>query len=217
MSKNAHTGAAAPAEPVPDAGHTGPAGARTAISRGAGARQRVIAAALDVLREDGLPGFTMQAVARRAGASKATLYRHWSTAGALLIDAMDATFRPLPVPDTGRLDTDLAELLSAAATLLQRTEFPRLLAAFIDAAERDPALGALHADLTRRRREPVLRVLARARERGDLPGHLDPEIVTDLLTAPLFYRRFIAHQPIPARLIDDIITHVLGTPARPDP
>jgi AcrR family transcriptional regulator len=180
------------------------------ISRGAGARRRVLQAALEVLDESGLPGFTMEAVARRAGASKATLYRHWPSVGALLVDAMDATFQPLPVPDTGRVETDVAELLTAFVSLLEHTRFPRLLAAFIDAAERDPTLAALHADLTQRRREPVLAVLSRARQRGQLPADLDPEVVTDLLTAPLFYRRFVAHRPIPAHLIDDVITHVLG-------
>jgi AcrR family transcriptional regulator len=191
-------------------------GTKEPISRGAGAHQRVLRAALEVLDDDGLAGFTMEAVARRAGASKATLYRRWPTSGALMIDAMDATFRPLPTPDTGRVDTDVAELLTAFVTLLEHTPFPRLLAAFIDAAERDPALAALHTDLTRRRREPMLAVLARARERGELSGDLDldPEVVTDLLTAPFFYRRFVAHRPITADLIDDVIARVLGTPRR---
>ncbi len=188
-----------------------PADAREPISRGDGARQRLLQAALEVLDEDGLPGFTMEAVARRAGASKATVYRRWPTVGALLIDAMDATFQPFPVPDTGSVQTDVAHLLTAFVTLLDHTPFPRLLAAFIDAAERDPALGALHADLTRRRREPLLAVLARARERGQLPGDLDLEVVTDLLAGPFFYRRFIAHRPIPRELVHDIITHVLPT------
>src|SRR6266498_2417813 len=190
-----------------------PADPRQPISRGAGARQRVLQAALEVLDDDGLAGFTMEAVARRAGASKATLYRHWPTAGALMIDAMDATFQPFPVPDTGRVDADVAQLLTAFVTLLEHTPFPRLLAAFIDAAERDPALAALHADLTRRRREPLLVVLARARERGQLPGDLDLDVVIDLLTGPFFYRRFIAHRPIPPNLVNDVIAHVLTTRA----
>jgi AcrR family transcriptional regulator len=183
--------------------------AREPISRGAGARRRVLAAALGVLEDDGLAGFTMEAVARRAGASKATLYRYWPTSGALMIDAMDATFRPFPAPDTGRVETDVAELLAAFVALLENTPFPRLLAAFIDAAERDPALAGLHADLTRRRREPLLVVLSRARDRGQLAGDLDPELATDLLTSPFFYRRFVAHQPIPPDLIGRVIAAVL--------
>ncbi|MFD2079642.1 DNA-binding transcriptional regulator, AcrR family [Actinopolymorpha cephalotaxi] len=203
---------------MPSAKSTKPSSAKPAsakqgepISRGAGARQRVLRAALEVLDEHGLPGFTMEAVARRANAGKATLYRHWDSAGALLIDAMDATFQPFPVPDTGQVETDLAHLLTAFVRLLEETPFPRLLAAFVDAAERDPALAALHADLTERRREPVLVVLDRARERGQLPDHLDAELVTDLLTSPFFYRRFVAHRPIPDGMVDDVIAHVLGT------
>jgi AcrR family transcriptional regulator len=188
------------------------AGARQPISRGAGARRRVLQAALQVLEEHGLPGFTMEAVARRAAASKATLYRHWPTPGALLIDAMDATFRPFPVPDTGHVSTDVAEVLTAFLLVLEHTPFPRLLAAFIDAAERDPTLATMHADLTRRRREPLLVALTRARDRGQIPAHLDLELAIDLLTAPLFYRRFIAHRPIPPTLVTDLITHVLGAP-----
>jgi len=186
-----------------------PAGAGTPISRGMGARRRVLQAALHVLDERGLAGFTMEAVARRAGASKATLYRHWPTSSALLVDAMDATFLPFPIPDTGLVETDIAELLTNFVALLEHTSFPRLLAAFIDAAERDPALGALPAELTRRRREPLLLALTRAQDRGQLPTSLDPDLTIDLLTAPFFYRRFVAHRPIPPNLITDVIAQVL--------
>lgn len=170
----------------------------------------MVRAALDVLDEQGLPGFTMEAVARRARASKTTLYRRWPTVGALLIDAMDATFQPLPVPDTGKVETDVTQLLNSFVAMLAQTPFPRLLAAFIDAAERDPRLAGMHAELTRRRREPLLTVLARGRDRGQLPRDLDLELATDLLAAPLFYRRFIAHQPIAPELVDNLIAAVLA-------
>ena len=182
---------------------------RQPISRGAGARQRVLRAALEVLDEDGLAGFTMEAIARRAGASKATLYRHWESSGALLIDAMDTTFQPLPVPDTGDARRDLAQLLTGFVAVMEHTPFPRLLAAFIDAAEREPALAALHADLTQRRRDTLLAVLARGQQRGELPADLDLEVVTDLLAGPFFYRRFVAHRPIPPGLVDSVIAQVL--------
>ena len=188
---------------------------RGPIARGAGARRRVLQAALEVLDQEGLPRFTMEAIARRAGASKATLYRHWPTSGALLVDAMDASHRPFSVPDTGRVDTDLAELLSAQLTLLEHPSFPRRLAAFMAAAERDPALATLHTDLTHRRREPVLTVLGRARDRGELRPDIDPELLTDLLASPFFYRRFIAHRPIPGEMINEVIAQVLAG-ARPD-
>src|SRR6266511_1105618 len=76
---------------------------------------------------------------------------------------------------------------------------------------RNATLAALHADLTRRRREPLLIVLNRARDRGQVPPDLDPEITTDLLAGPFFYRRFIAHRPIPPDLAHDVIANGLTT------
>jgi AcrR family transcriptional regulator len=186
-------------------------GARQPVSRGAAARARMLRAALEVLDEDGLAGFTMEAVARRAGASKATLYRRWPTLGALLVDAMDTTFQAFPAPDTGQLATDLEQLLTAFTRTLAHGPFARLFAAFMDAAERDPTLAALHGDLTRRRREPLLTAFARARERGEFTSDLDPEILADLVAAPFFYRRFVAHRPIPPTLVRQVIAQVLGT------
>ena len=184
--------------------------ARAPLGRGEHARRRVLRAALDVLADDGMPGFTVESVARRAGASKATVYRHWPTPSALLVDAMDAEFRPLPEVDTGDLRADLVRLLTAFASSFTDSPFPKLMAAFTDAAERDPALGEMHAELTRRRREPLVRLLDGAVDRGALVGNVDVELVVDLLAAPFFYRRLIAHQSMPPDLPGAVVDHVLA-------
>lgn len=179
------------------------------VGRGARARQRVTAAALDQLAAEGSAGFTMESVARRAGASKATLYRHWPSASALLVDAMAETFRPLPPRAGSDVREDLVALLTQAAGLLASDRFARLMAAIVDLAERDPALAGLHADLTERQRRPVLDVVLRGQAEGEIPAGADPEVVVDLLTAPFFYRRLIAHRPMPATLPRAIVDQVL--------
>src|SRR3954469_22651498 len=190
----------------------GPEGSPSApLRRGEHARQRVLGAALEVLAESGMPGFTIESVARRAGASKATLYRHWPSASALLVAAMDAEFRPIPDVSSGDVRADMITVLTAAAAMLDRPPFPELMAAFIDAAERDPALADLQASLTERRREPLLRVVVEAARQGVVPADVDPELVVDLLAAPFFYRRFVAHRPIPAGMPAAVVDHVLGT------
>jgi len=163
-----------------------------------------------VLADHGMPGFTMEAIAHRAAASKATLYRHWSSPAALLVDAMDMSFQPFPLPATGQLRTDLIELLIRSEALLRDQPFPRLMAAVIDAAEREPAISQLHVQLTERRREPGLRVLTQAQQRGELPASADLELAVDLLTGPLFYRRFIAHRAFPPGYAAAIVDHVLA-------
>jgi AcrR family transcriptional regulator len=183
---------------------------RESLGRGEHARRRVQVAALEVLAESGMPGFTMESVARRAGASKATLYRHWPSPSALLVEAMDAEFRAPPDLDTGDLHADLVDLVGGLATGLTGSRFPTLMAAFVDAAERDPALADMHAELTRRRREPLLRLLAAAVRRGELPADTDTELVVDLLAAPFFYRRLVAHHRIPAEMPGAVVDHVLA-------
>lgn len=163
-----------------------------------------------------MSGFTMEAVAERAQASKATVYRHWKSRVSLLVDAMDLAFPPFPVPANGDLRRDLGELLAAQEALLQRGPFARLLAAVIDAAEREPALAALHFDLTERRRRPVLEALRRARSRGEIRPDADLEVALDLLAGPAFYRRLIAHRELPAGYtasIIDLVLDALGAPA----
>ncbi len=178
--------------------------------RGEHARSRILAAALEVLAESGMPGFTIESVARRAGASKATLYRHWPSASALLVDAMDMQFRPVADVDTGDVRADLISALSTAGALLDRPPFPELMAAFIDAAERDPALAALHGSLTERRRRPLMRIVLDGMRRGELRADVDPELVVDLLAAPFFYRRFVAHRPVPRDMAAMVVDGVLA-------
>lgn len=179
------------------------------IPRGRRARERVLRAALEVLAERGMSGFTMEAVAEQAQASKATVYRHWKSRTALLVDAMDLAFPFSTPPATGDLRRDLAELLNTQQLRLQEGPYGRLLAAFIDAAEREPALSALHFDLTERRRQLALAVLRSAQARGEIPPEADLEVAVDLLAGPAFYRRLIAHRDFPAGYSASIIDHVL--------
>jgi AcrR family transcriptional regulator len=181
-----------------------------AIGRGDHARQRVLAAALDQLADDGSAGFTMEAIARRASASKATLYRHWPSASALLVEAMAGAFQPFTPPATGDLRGDLATLLAQLAALMNGPRFPRLMAAIIDLAERDPALKHLHADLTAAHRRPGLDILRAGQLNGQIPADADLELVLDQLTAPFFYRRLIAHRPIPPTMASALIGQILA-------
>jgi AcrR family transcriptional regulator len=190
---------------------------RIRIPRGDRARERILRAALEVLADQGLGGFSMEAVARRAGASKATVYRRWTSQSQLLVDAMDAGFRPFPLPSTGSLRTDLIEIFSTFESLVTRGPFSRLMAAFIDAAERDATLWSLHVQLTEQRREPVRHLLAEAISRGEVSRTTDLEMAVDLLAGPAFYRRFVAHWPFPpgyaAAIVDLVLAAISADPA----
>ncbi len=67
-------------------------------------------AALDLLTEIGYDRLTMDAVAARAHASKATIYRRWQGKAALVVDALNCSKGTMVEPDTGSLAGDFAAL-----------------------------------------------------------------------------------------------------------
>src|ERR1700743_3597176 len=75
----------------------------------------ILNAALDILAEVGYDGMTIDMVAARARAGKATLYRRWPSKTELVIDAVacmknkDIDFDSLP--DTGTLRGDFIALM----------------------------------------------------------------------------------------------------------
>src|SRR3954470_17199318 len=75
----------------------------------------ILEAALDVLAETGYDGMTIDMVAARAKAGKATVYRRWSSKAELVIDAVACMKRgdldEANLPDTGTLRGDLVALI----------------------------------------------------------------------------------------------------------
>ncbi len=78
--------------------------------RDPGVDRRIAQAALDLFADVGWAGFAMEAVARRAGVGKASLYLRWSTKEALLADAVTWRLARVSDVDTGTLHGDLVEL-----------------------------------------------------------------------------------------------------------
>ena len=69
--------------------------------------QEILDAALEVLADVGYDRLTMDAVAQRAKASKATLYRRWNSKATLVVDALGRMKAPPVLIDSGDLRTDL--------------------------------------------------------------------------------------------------------------
>jgi len=72
--------------------------------------RRIAQAALDLFADAGWAGFAMEAVARRAGVGKASVYLRWTTKEALLADAVTWRLARVADVDTGSLHGDLVEL-----------------------------------------------------------------------------------------------------------
>jgi AcrR family transcriptional regulator len=163
------------------------------------AHEAILKAAAELLLEHGLDAVSMDAVAARAGVSKATIYRWWPTKQTLALDALYTEWTAVaPVPkDTGSLRGDLLELTSPWARLVSAQPYARLIAALLAETRTDPAFDA---EYQRRilgpRRDQAREIFDRARERGEIAADLDIEVALDLVYGPLYHRLLQGHAPV---------------------
>jgi AcrR family transcriptional regulator len=166
-------------------------------------RRAAIDATLDLVAEHGMPGLTTNAVAERAGISKATMYRHWRSKEELLVDAVAALVSEITIPDTGSTHGDLLALMAGAVQVYGESREARVLPGVLDAMSRDPELAkAVREGFLARRRAALRAVLERGIARGDLRADLDVELALDVLGGALFYRLLVTGGPI-----DDALAH----------
>jgi AcrR family transcriptional regulator len=146
----------------------------------------IVQATLEVLREEGFRGLSVEAVRQRAGVGKATIYRRFPDKHALVRAAVGAVHANLQAPDTGTLLGDIDEIWREAYSAA--TVAPLLLAE----SAGDPEMHAIFRSvLIEPRREVMRTILRRAVERGELRDDVDLEVVIDAFAGPVIYRLLI--------------------------
>jgi AcrR family transcriptional regulator len=186
--------------------------------RSAKAQEAILKAAAELLLEHGLGAVSMDAVAARAGVSKATIYRWWPTKETLALDALYTEWiTAAPVPkDTGSLRGDLLSLLTPWARLVSAQPYARVIAALLAETRVDPAFAA---EYQRRflgpRRDQAREIFARAIQRGEIPADLDQEVAIDLIYGPVYHRLLQGHAPVNdgfvQAAVDLVLTGIKGS------
>lgn len=174
-------------------------------------RRAALDAVLDLIVERGINGVTTNAVAERAGISKATMYRRWRSKDALVADAIGSLVdREIVIPDTGTLRGDVHELLAEAVALYSTPRAGALMPELVAGMARDSDLAvAMRTGFLAARRDALDRVLHRAASRRELREDVDHELCLDLLGGVVFYRLLITGGPLDKRLADDLTTLIL--------
>ncbi len=163
------------------------------------ARARILEATLEVLEHTCFPNATVDAIAERAGVSKATIYRWWPTKAAVFIEALrEATAQEMPFPETGNLAEDIHAQLQNFVKLLTGPR-GRTFKAFIAGAQSDPEVAEAFRQLwIKPRRAQALAILQRYQEAGEIATEIDLETGLDLLYGPFYFRLLAGHAPLTA-------------------
>lgn len=164
-------------------------------------------AVIEIFAQSGAAGVTMDAVAQRVGAGKASLYRRWNSKEELLVDALTAAndARNHAEVDTGTLRGDLVQLFSQLYS--------------VD----DPVLQAVHQEIMRdlrgslsymekvaperlrKRRQRIQAVFVRAMERGEIAADLELGLLQDVLSAMILYGYITKGQMVTRALITQYV------------
>lgn len=177
-------------------------------------KQAVLTTTYQLLTENGISGFSVDEVARRSGVAKTTIYRHWPSRSALLLDACSQLGAKRDAPDTGSLRGDLAVLTSDIAHRLTTARWPAVLPSIIDAAERDPELAGLHAGLHSALIGAFRTALERAHKRGEFPRKRAVNEIIAAILGPMFYRRWFSREPLDKRFVAGIVDSVIDSRPR---
>lgn len=169
----------------------------------------VVEAARECLAEQGF-ACTIEAIAARAGVGKAAIYRRWPNREALLFDVAAADVPDIPEPDTGSLRDDLVAVFSLLAAQLTDTTPSRFMGDILAEASRNPELEKYFQRVVAERRAVCGRAVRRAEARGELKPGIDADLVIDLISGPIFYRKLIAFDPADAAYVERVVDAVLG-------
>ena len=182
------------------------------------ARRAILQAANELLESEGFAALTVEAIAERAGVSKATVYRWWPNKAAVVMDGFLSTVSsevPFPHTDCAQEDIRLhmRRLIKALGGKMGRT-----VAALIAEGQADRELAeALRSRWLSARRAEVKEILEHGMTRGELREDLDLEVAVDSLYGPIYYRLLVDHAPLKEDFADALADHVFSGLSARDP
>jgi AcrR family transcriptional regulator len=183
--------------------------ARRGRPRSEGLDEALLDITLELAGEVGINQMSMDDLARRAGVSKATIYRRWPSKEQLVLDALHHAMRPFDLIDTGSLRGDLDDYLRELARRMNAGRASDVLPDLIAASVRDANLRTSLDEYIRHRRQPLSTILGRGIQRGELPAGADVEVLIDTLIGPFIYRRLLSHDPLDNDFVERLLRIVL--------
>jgi AcrR family transcriptional regulator len=179
--------------------------------RSAATRAAIQGAALDLLRESGYRRLTLEAVAERARAGKATIYRWWPNKAALVADAFLQDALPsLPFPDTGSVREDFRRQMQLLAQFLEGPK-GRILGVLTGQGQDEPELlRTLQRRIFEGWRADAAEAMLRGIRAGQIREGVFIEIALDALYGPILYRFLTGHGGLTPDYVDALCDAVMA-------
>jgi len=175
--------------------------------RGAARTDELLRTTLELVTESGYTGLSIEAVARRAGVGKHTIYRRWPSMAALLLDALSRVWTTgLDYHDTGDVRADLREQFLRSIPALAEPPIGPVYRALIAEAQADETLRAtLHDRFLRTVEERTLARIVQAQRAGELVADVDLTFPAEVLCGTLYYRYLLSTRIADEKAVDALL------------
>lgn len=189
--------------PTPGAAHRG-------RPRSDKVNRAILDAARELLIADGYTRLRLEHVAARAGVGKATIYRRWRSKEKLAQALLSDLAAPhIAIEETGDTREEMLAAVMNPMRAVTESEFGPVIRALLSQIATNPALGdPFRATVVQARREEIARMIARGIERGDLCPDADPDIATELLVGPVYFRLMFGgalDREFAERIVDNVM------------
>jgi AcrR family transcriptional regulator len=169
----------------------------------------LLAVTLQLLQEHGYDRLTVDAVAARARASKATVYRRWPSKAELVLAAFIEGVRQVAVaPETGTLRGDL---LRMGETICQQgQQHAGTIRAVLVEVSRSPALNdVMQHEFIDQRKALMNHIIQQAIDRGEIDQAAVNDELWDLLPHYLIFRSIVPGQPPTPQTVQALVDEVI--------
>jgi AcrR family transcriptional regulator len=170
-------------------------------------RRAILSAAYEAMADSGFAALSIEGIARRAGASKATVYRWWPNKAAVVLEAVQEHTHGYPrFRHSGDTRADLIDELRGVVRFYASPAGGALLD-LIAQSRFDPDLAqALRDRFIMARRAETTEVLRAGVASGQLRADLDVEVTMDAIWGSIYYKLLVSHTPLSAGYANDLVT-----------
>lgn len=138
----------------------------------------ILKAAVELLGSKGPEGLTINAVARRSGVARASIYLRFPSTQALMTATLRAAIGREPFPLSGNLETDLRSAGAQVQAVLANPGFRAALPEVVRGLLRQPdGPDAISYDMVSPNRRPIAEAYANQAASAGLRTDVDPDLV----------------------------------------
>jgi AcrR family transcriptional regulator len=166
-------------------------------------------AVYELLQERSVRDLTMEAVAKRAGVGKPTLYKWWPTKASLVLAMFKERIAVASLPPS--VGTAEEAIRDAARSLIGplNGQLGKVLSELIAEGQSEPAiLRELFDKHIREHEEADAADIERGKKSGELASDVDPQLIIDAVFGAIFYRLLFRTLPLTEEFSDKLVRQV---------